>query len=373
MRLAPRLTLRRCSFVLVSALACEVDATVADDVGLGSSSGPVGTDDGSSSSSSSSADESTTAITTTGAVDESSGSQDEGPKLDVASDETGTTLDDCEEDAPDLIHVLTSFDEIWTFDPIEVEFELFTTVTCPEADQISGFAIDRDSRITLLSYEPTLPQPGGVQQMRLTRMDPGDANCEVLYEGPLADGPVLSVDCADLSLVAGETGDETLYASRCTGGGFGMWPDAGSLFRIDLADAEPSFDLLAQNDYSSVPVAGTGDGRLFGVSGDQETPGSTVILEFDPESGTILATTPVPEIDIGTGGAYFALAFYGGDLYTFGRGDGGETLIHGYDWDDDDGDGDPDVTPLPEAEDAPFSGNIFAAASPTCIPLGPAG
>lgn len=365
----------RGSLALAFGLACSVDATVADD-GVGeSTTAPVGTDASSSSSSGDSPADTSGPATTPDDGSSDDGTTDgggDGPKLDVASDETGTTLDDCEEDAPDLIHVLTSHDEIWTFDPIEVQFELFTTVPCPEADQISGFAIDRNNRITLLSYEPSLPSPGGSQMMRVSQMDPGDAACDVIFEGPIAEGDA-SIDCGDIALVAGEAVDETLYASACTGGGFTISPGAGTVWRTELSDIAGGFDLLAQNDYTSVPLAGTGDGRLFGVSGDQDTPDSTVILELDPETGVVLATTPVPEIDIGAGGVYFALAFYGGDLYTFGRGDGGVTLIHRYDWDDDDGDGDADVTALTEAENPPFAGGIFAAASPTCIPLGPAG
>jgi hypothetical protein len=359
---------------LAGGVACNVDAVVADD-GFAVESSSSSVEDDSTTSMSSTAE---TGADTSGAVDSSgdpsTGAVDEGPKLDVASDETGAVLDQCdEEDAPDLIHVLTTANEIWTFDPIAVEFQLFTTVICPEADQISGFAIDRDRRITLISYEPTLEGLPGEQIMRVSQMNAGDAACDVVYEGPIAEGTE-SIDCADLALVASDEdpGHEVLYASRCTGGGFTIAPNSGSIWRTDLGVAEPVFDMLAENDYTSVPVAGTGDGRIFGISGDQSTPGSTVILEFDSTSGALVGTTPAPEIEIGDGGSFLALAFYGGDLYTFGLAVEDETLVHRYDWDDDDGNGEHDVTQVTELA-SPFPSSIFAAASPTCIPLGPEG
>ena len=122
-----------------------------------------------------------------------------------------------------------------------------------------------------------------------------------------------------------------------------------------------------------MPIAGTSDGRLLGVSGDQETPNSTRLLELDPDTGMIFGTTPVPETDIGAFGVYFALAFYAGDLFTFGLTNDIQTVVHRYDWDDDDGNGEHELTQLEGIEPLPFPGGIIAAASPTCIPLTPAG
>jgi hypothetical protein len=360
--------------VLASALAaCSVDAVIADDAGdpfATDSTGAVASTDDSSSGGpvDPSGGESST---TTGNADETDATAaDDAPKLDVMSDETGGPISECDDGAPKLIHLMNIDNEIWTFDPIAIEFELVTTVTClAKSSQISGFAIDRDGLITVLSFEPAIIDPSNNPTMQLVTFFPGDESCDVVFQGPLGQG----VDCGDLSFVsdADDPDHERLFLHTCTGGGFTLSPDAGKLFRSDPAEAPGEIELLASTDYTSVPVTGTGDGRLFGVSGDQEVADSTTWLEFDPQSGAIVATTPAPEIDIGAYGAYFALAFYAGDLYTFGLAPSGfETLVHRYDYDDDDGNGEHEVTQI--EVDLPFS-NVFAAASPTCIPLTPAG
>jgi hypothetical protein len=366
------------------AAACEVDARVADDATQGSDSasssppattGTEGTDGSDDDSPASDGpDEGTT-----GPLADSTGSADDAPIFDVQSGETGEPLEECDGDEPDLIHVLnvaSPYQEIWTFDPIAEIYDFVTAVNCPQimSNQISGLAITREADILVLSYEPTIALPGGAQAMQLSRFREGDAECEVLYQGPLVGGTV-GYDCADLSLVQVD-GEERLFAHSCTGGGFTMAPELAAIFELELeADAaEPVF--LHAQDYTSVPLAGTGDGRLFGVSGDQEVPGSTVFLEYSIDSGQVTATTAVPEIDIGDHGAYFSLAFYGGDLITFGYENEGGIVAHRYDWDDDDGNGEHEIMVLPGAADPPFEPSwlgVVAASSPTCIPLGPAG
>lgn len=358
---------------------------VADVGGLSEGDGTTavipGTDD--SGTTAASTGTSTTGVGETAAVDSSSSGvaeeSDTGPGLvlDVGSGESGGVVDDCDEDAPALIHVLTVGDEIWSFDPIAIEYTFVTAVECPQIEGYPiGFVIDRSNLVTVLSAEPFVPDFDNYPPMKLTRFHPGDLDCEEVFYGAIEENGT-SLDCADLSLVSmiDDPDHERLFAHSCTGGGFviGDGFPLGSLFRLDPQDAEPDFALAGTNDYSSVPLAGTGDGRLFGASGSQDIPNSTRILEFDQDTGAIVATTPVPEISLGDFGAYFALAFYGGDLYTFGLSADLGTIVTRYDWDDDDGNGEFEVTELPEAGVLPFAGGILAAASPTCIPLTPAG
>jgi hypothetical protein len=307
----------------------------------------------------------------TSSSDDSSGGA-EGPVLDVGAADTGGVVD-CDEAAPKLIHVLNTDNEIWTFDPIALQYELLTAVDCPQIEGYpTGFSIDRNNLITVLSAEPFVPDFDNYPVMKLTRFTPGDADCEELFYGAVEEDG-LFIDCGDLTLVSmlDDPDHERLFAAACTGGGFAL--AQGPVFRLDPADAVPEFTLLADSGYTSMPVTGTGDGRLFGISGDQSVPGSTTLLEFDQDNGTVLGLTPIPEIDLGEFGAYFALAFYGGDLYTFGREFPGGTVVHRYDLDDADGNGEHEVTPIPEAANHPFAGGILAAASPTCIPLTPEG
>lgn len=91
-------------------------------------------------------------------------------------------------------------------------------------------------------------------------------------------------------------------------------------------------------------------------------------------NGALSSTTIVPDLDIGEFGAYIALAFYAGDLSTFGAffdGVAVAVVIRRYDLDDDDGNGMNDVTMVDPPLDLPAG--IIAAASPTCIPLTPEG
>jgi hypothetical protein len=303
----------------------------------------------------------------------------EAPLLDVGSADTGVFSDGCDEDAPSLIHLLSLEDEIWTFDPIAFEFTLLTHVDCPEiAGYPTGFAIDRGGDIWVVSYEYAIvDEPVDYQTMQLSRFAPGDANCEVVFQGQIVGqnsdpeaGYEFGIDCADLAFVTtgDDAGTERLFAHRCTGGGFGTNPGLGALFRLDPADDEPSFTWLDSDAYTSVPITGTGDGRLFGISGDPDAMLPTQVLQYDQDSGAVISSVPAPEIDLGISGPDLALAFYAGDLYTFGATPDYQTVIHRYDLDDDDGDGDHEVELVGEG---PL--RVFAAASPTCIPLAPAG
>ncbi len=302
------------------------------------------------------------------------------PVLDVGSAETGEISDGCDEDAPSLIHLLAVEDYgIWTFDPIAFEFALLTHVDCPEiGGSLTGFAIDRGGDVWVLSYEPSIVDaPVDGQTMQLSRFTPGDASCEVVFQGLMVgqdpdNGFEYGVDCADLAFVTtgDDDGSERLFAHACTGGGFGMTPELllGALFRLDPADDEPSFTWLDSDAYTSVPITGTGDGRLFGSSGDPESMLPTQILQYDQDSGAVISSVAAPDIELGSSGPDLALAFYAGDLYTFGATPDYLTAVHRYDLDDDDGDGDHEVELVGEG---PL--RVFAAASPTCIPLAPAG
>lgn len=281
-------------------------------------------------------------------------------------------------DSPDVIFVMlpTTPTEIWSYDPVINEFEHFTTVECTEVEgYYTGFGLDRDGYVVLLSLEPEDPAILPYPAMQLTRFDPVSGSCDELFYGAMANGP-FGVDCADVAFVSvvDEPDHERLFAHACTGGGFTVVPGSGigPLFRMDLADDDPAFALLDADDYTSVALAGTGDGRLYGVGGDQKLPGVGQIIEYDQESGAILSNETVPGLDIGDQGAYIALAFYGGDLYTFGLSTPDFSLeIRQYDLDDDDGDGVNEVTEIETPASSP--GGIIAAASPTCIPLTPAG
>lgn len=374
-------------FALVGvALGCNVDAVVADDDNglFGSGETAAATSGGSTGAvaDTSGADESSAGASTTGGTTSTTTALDDGPKLDVAADTESVELG-CSEEAPSVIYVMlaTTPTEIWSYDPVANDFEWYATVDCDEVHgYFTGFALERSGDILLLSLEPedpaVLPNPA----MQLTRFDPGSGSCEVAFYGGMSYSPMglgpFGTDCADVAFVSepDDPDHERLFAHSCTGGGFAVAPLTGPMYRMDLDDAVPEFEYLDVDDYTSVALAGTGDGRLYGVGGDQKVPGVGRILEYDQDNGALLSTTVVPELDIGEYGAYIALAFYAGDLYTFGAmfdGTGVGVVIRRYDLDDDDGNGTNEVTIVDPPDDLPAG--IFAAASPTCIPVTPEG
>lgn len=374
-----------CGLLLVGACATPVANVggVSGDATSATASADESSSTGARGSSSSGDPQDTTSAGDTGDPGESSSGNVSGetPLLDVGSADTGVFSDGCDEDAPSLIHLLAVEDNaIWTFDPIAFEFELLTHVDCPEIGGYpTGFAIDRSGEIWVLSYEHAIiDEPVDFQTMQLSRFTPGDANCEVVFQGQMVGqnpdpegGFEYGVDCADLAFVTtgDDAGTERLFAHACTGGGFGMTLSMlGALLRFDPADDEPTFTWLDSDAYTSVPITGTGDGRLFGVSGDPESMLPAQVLQYDQDSGAMISSVPAPDIELGSLGPDLALAFYAGDLYTFGATPDYQTVIHRYDLDDDDGDGDHEVELVGEG---PL--RIFAAASPTCIPLAPAG
>lgn len=302
------------------------------------------------------------------------------PLLDVGSDETGGVPVDCI-DAPDLIHVLAGDQgQIWSFDPESLAFELVTTLACPElADAVSidSFSIDRNADVWVLSRHPEDPMVGPAWPMQVTRFVPASGACEVIWYGALPE----STDCVDVAFASSldDANHERLFMHACTGGGFTILPDASPrLFRLDPEDAVPTPAAIGVDGFTTAPIAGTGDGRLYALAADGETPGSTIVVEYDQDSGAILSTLPAPDVDLGINAGQLALAFYGGDLIVFGitldASNDVQLMITRYDLDDDDGNGEHDTEPLQPALPLPFlSWTLVAAASPTCIPTGPAG
>lgn len=374
------------TLLVAPALACTVEPTAdvggvttpVDETGDPTSESSTtlpGTDD----------DGTTTSSPITASADTSSSDvTGDGPLLDVgAVDDTGVIPDDCE-GAPDLVHVLVPGApnaDIWSLDPDDVSFAPVTLLACPElanAVSIDSFSIARDADVWVLSRHPEDPDVGPSWPMQITRFDPANSTCTIVWYGALPQ----SADCGDVAFASmvDDTGHERLFTHRCTGGGF-LLDDfqAPRLFRLDPADAEPTPIALGQDTLSSAPIAGTGDGRLYGIAGNGDDPSSTIVVQFDQETGAIVETIPAPDVDLGINAGQLALAFYGGDLLAFGIGlaegtNDHELLINRFDLDDDDGNGMHDTELLAPMQPLPFSaGSLMAAASPTCIPIGPAG
>ncbi|MBL8947936.1 MAG: hypothetical protein JNK45_32480, partial [Myxococcales bacterium] len=103
--------------------------------------------------------------------------------------------------------------------------------------------------------------------------------------------------------------------------------DLGDLARMDFATMR--LEGLAHTDYGRGELTGTGDGRLFAFSGAEPAK----LVEYDKTTGAVIATTPLPEIEL-TG--RWALAFWGGDFYFFTDSQtSGTSQVTKYDYDGD--------------------------------------
>lgn len=130
--------------------------------------------------------------------------------------------------------------------------------------------------------------------------------------------------------------------------------DLGDLARMDFATMR--LEGLAHTDYGRGELTGTGDGRLFAFSGADPAK----LVEYDKTTGAVIATTPLPEIELTT---RWAIAFWGGDFYFFtdSQTTPGVSEVTKFDYD-----GDKSIEVIAGASPMP----IVGAGTSTCVSTG---
>lgn len=365
---------------IVACVACEVDATVADDatgaqVTAGETTG------------STSADESTgddvPAPTTSaeassgGAADDATTAADDGPKLDLAVPDT-PALDECAT-GTDVVHVLfesegfpLTYPELHRLSLANLDalsFEHVITLDCLGLDiqgnprRAASVSIDRDGYALVYDYE------------NLQRIDinAAESSCEEVTLMPTGvQNPLLS---AFAVVEPDDPESERLFTHGDIGQNLGGDPLPGQFGWIDLAMTPAPTPLLGATPYIMSSLVGTGDGRLFGMGSiDGDAGGGEVpeeLVQYDPEDGEVLEVLVTIE-------TLMFPAFYAGDLILVDRGGtgGGSSFVssvRSYDLDDDDGNGEHELVQLAGDEIFPVGMVPIGAASPTCIPLTPEG
>lgn len=270
----------------------------------------------------------------------------DGPKLDVAPPGTGNGECIC---APglDLVYLLGTAEELWTFDPVTQDFELVGSIDCEAQHDFSGdsfsMGIGRDGRAWV-------------------EYDNGD-----LYTVDVADPSV----CHDPGFVPGQLGIGTFGMSFVSNSEtdpcdrlYGRAANILSNRKLAVMDTDDLvFEEIAVTDYEWVELSGTGDGQLFEfVNGDLMS--APLLIRLDRDTGETLELVELQGVPPG---GDFAFAFWGGDFYLF-SGDAFGTSVSHVDWDESDGPGRA-VTVI--IEEAPVV--VIGAGTSTCVPIGPVG
>lgn len=257
------------------------------------------------------------------------------------------------------IYLLSDANELWTFDPDTLEFEVLGAVECPTTGMPIAMAVDRQGG-ALLAYV-VLPafagMPPTVETFSIALGDP--SACEAV-ELPLPADRMLAGTgyasasatdpCDDLYLFANSTLDDA--------------PGTSALARVD---DDGDWVELGAVPWMSAQLSGTGDGRLFGfafaAAQNEGDFGEASLVELDRDDAEVLEAVVVPQ---GTDGDSMAFAFWGGDAWFFTDGPHDTSVVRRLDHDGSDGGGTSivvDETPV----------RIMGAGVSTCAPIGPEG
>ncbi len=291
-------------------------------------------------------DTTTTAPATTSTAPDTTSTTAETSSSETTADTTGgiepcACSDDIEVPIDDGIFVLGDTGDLWKYFPKDNMFTLLGELGCDLPPATFSMAVDR------LGYAWVEYPSGALRKIAVTDLtdctDPG-------Y--PIGQQGILNFGMAFVSNSAFDKCDR-IYGSEYSG--FPM---------NDFFDIDP--DTLQLTKIGATPsavseVTGTGDGRAFLFSSTFPP----TLVEVDKETGMVLSTTPLPQINIGSG---LAFAFFAGDFYFFtdGQNDFSSEVTH-MDYDDSDMNGQQDIVQV--FNNAPL--RILGAGVSTCVPTFP--
>ncbi|NVB38421.1 hypothetical protein G6O69_11315 [Pseudenhygromyxa sp. WMMC2535] len=311
--------------------------TTADETADGESDS---TDAGTAEDESAETESSDTADTDTESDSGSGSESDTDTDSDTDSDTTGDMeICDCAENT-DLIYVLSDDAELWSFNPLDSQFEQITEdLGCPQSSTFS-MSVDRNGIAHVMFfnndiYTVDVNNPN-------TCADPGYVPSQ------------LDFDKFGMGFVSNSQFDpcEKLYAHSWSGqGGFSEANDAGRLGKLDPETL--TMEEIGYIDYDGGELTGTGDGRLFAFAGSPAK-----LVEYDKSDASVIDTETL-DMDLTNA---FAFGFYGGDFYMFTESDNNSSVskVTHYDYNDT-----KDLTVV--VEQAPI--RIVGAGVSTCVPV----
>ena len=209
---------------------------------------------------------------------------------------------DCTE-AAKLIYVLSTANDLYSFDPLQKAFKKIGPLGCNTPMQPNSMAVDRNA-VAYVNYVASDPVFGGDTAGAVYKVSTVDASCQPtsikLGQGWFRLGMGFSTDTANGT-------SEQLFVTGT--GNAGSSPGLG---RVDFAsntvvDVGPfTGPLKGQN----AELTGTGDARLFGFF----TTSPVQVAEINKASGAVLMTAKLPQVETPSA---WAFSFWGGDFYLY--------------------------------------------------------
>jgi len=207
-------------------------------------------------------------------------------------------------EAATLVYVLSSENDLYSFDPPNKSFKKIGALGCQTSMQPNSMAVDRNA-VAWVNYVDS--SGAGDAAGTLFRVSTQDASCTPtgmqLGSGWYRLGMGFASDSVNGS-------KETLYVAG-TGDTQSMLPSPG-LAKIDLGSK--TLSLVGQFSGAlagqSAELTGSGDARLFGFF----TTTPVEVAEISKVSGSILSTKSLPQVETPS---YWAFSFWGGDFYLY--------------------------------------------------------
>ena len=189
------------------------------------------------------------------------------------------------------VYVVSSNDELVSFDPQTLSFALIGKIKCPSGGHPFSMAVDRTGLAFVLFDDGNI-----------FWVSTADASCKASGYQPGQQG-FSQFGMGYVSDAVGSTA-ETLYVIDDGAQGLASIDHQGQLKKIG------QFDKLAAK---SGEVTGTGDGRLFGFFVDITDPSKTSVAEIDKTNAKVISNVPqsLPTINA------WAFAHWGGSFYLF--------------------------------------------------------
>jgi hypothetical protein len=202
---------------------------------------------------------------------------------------------DCTDATATLVYVVTSSDEILSFDPSAAAFRSIGTLRCPAPPGTSPFSMAVDRRGT--AY--VVFDDGGLYRVSTKTGACTATSFTRRIDGFNRFGMGFATDLGGPS--------ETLFVASSGD------PGGDALASIDVKDfslkpIDPFVPSLARAE-----LTGTGDGRLFAFY-TPSTGGDAHVAQIDKTNAHVLDDVPLPGVQQGRG---WAFAFWGGDFWLF--------------------------------------------------------
>jgi hypothetical protein len=199
------------------------------------------------------------------------------------------------------IFVVSSNNELVTFDPQTLAFSLIGKLKCPSSGSPFSMAVNRQG-VAYVLYDDA----------NIFLVQTTDASCKASGYTPNQQG-FSQFGMGYVSDAAGSNA-ETLYVIDDGSQGLGLINFSGQLSKVG------QFDKLAGK---SGEVTGTGDGKLFGFFVDITDPTQTSVAEIDKTNAKVLSNVKqsLPQINA------WAFAHWGGSFYLFNGGGQGNSRV----------------------------------------------